>query len=318
MNARSRFLAVDIGGTKVRLCVLNDSMEILSRYTFQTTGRTGLELVHKIVEEGVRMNRLKEFSAVGACVPGIASKDGTMVWAPNIGKSENVEVRDILEKGLGVPAEVIDDRAAAVLGENWYFNEKDMVVILIGTGIGAGLMMGGQLITGSDNAAGCIGWNIQECDIGRATDVGHLEEILGGRGLSALAANIRLTEKHLEKTTRNRRETRNHSGISAKDIFRSADRGDSLSLLLIERASRLLSVNITNLANTLNPSLVVINGSVGIAIAHRYLGDIRATVMVSAQPYVSRRLRIVSSSLGERAFLIGSAVAAANKLKEIK
>ncbi len=318
MSSRSRILAVDIGGTKVRLCVFNGSMEILSRRSFRTAGRTGSELVHKIAEEGKRMSRSAEFGAAGVCVPGIASKDGTMVWAPNIGRSENIAVRDILEEKLEVPAEVIDDRSAAVLGENWYFDEKDMAVILIGTGVGAGLMIGGHLISGSNNAAGCIGWNIQECDIGKATNVGHLEEILGGRSLSHLAENIGISVKQFGKTVANRMETSRHSGISARELFSRADSGDTTSRLLVERAFRLLSVNITNLANTLNPALVVINGSVGIAIADRYLEDIRAAVMVSAQPYVSRNLRIVRSRIGERAFLIGSAVAAGKKIKGLK
>src|SRR5438128_1816231 len=175
-----RVLSVDIGGTKVAAGVVDAKGTIRHRSE---------EPVDKSdpIAQIVRLAEGKLFEAIGVAVPGLVRRDGT-VWAPNIPSWERVPLARLLRRKLGVSVFVESDRNAAVLGEAWRGaarGKKDVVALIIGTGIGAGILSGGNLVRGAHELSGCAGWMVVTDETNEhTTRIGSLEALAAGPALS--------------------------------------------------------------------------------------------------------------------------------------
>ncbi len=187
-------VAVDLGGTKVVAGVVDRRGTIRDRLIEPA----GVDAVEQIV----RMVRSLDESpkAVGVAVPGLVRRDGT-VWAPNLPGRESVPLARMLQRKLRVPAFVESDRNAVVLGEAWRGaarGKKDVIALILGAGIGAGILSGGQLVRGAHELSGCAGWMVVTDEtnentaragsleaiaaapaLARHKDLGHAGQILG-------------------------------------------------------------------------------------------------------------------------------------------
>ena len=288
----SSVLAVDLGGTKVAVALVSSRGAIRDRVTepVDTSSATAP------VEQIVRLARATgEFAAIGIAVPGLARPDGT-VWAPNLPGWERVPLSRLVREKLRVPVAIDSDRNAAVLGEAWRGAARgrtDVIALIIGTGIGAGILSGGRILRGAHELSGCAGWLVVTDETNEQTARGGSLEALGAGPAVARLSGSR----------------------SAEDAAEKARRGDRKAQDAFQRAGRLLGYAIANLINTLDPQAVVLTGGLT-AASDLFLDELRAAVIERGQPLSAPQVEITISTLGGDANLLGSARAAFAKLED--
>lgn len=177
----SRIVAIDLGGTKIAAGVVDRRGMIRNRIA-EPVEADPIDQIIRIVQS---MEKSPE--AVGVVVPGLVRPDGT-VWAPNLQGWESVPLARLLKRRLRVPVFVESDRNAVVLGEAWRGaarGKRDVVALIVGTGIGAGILSGGRIVRGAHELSGCAGWLVVTDETNENTArCGSLEALAAGPALS--------------------------------------------------------------------------------------------------------------------------------------
>ncbi len=300
-------LAVDLGGTKLAVALANRDGKLLQRKNVSVDASSSLAPVKQIVElsrELVGGDGIKgKVAAVGVAVPGLVRRDGT-VWAPNLNGWHKMALGKRLKTALSVPVVVESDRNAAVLGETWRGaarGKNDAIVLMLGTGIGAGILSGGRLVRGAHELSGCAGWMVvTEGYDPEAQRVGQLESVAAGPAI-ALAA-----KKELARGNGGLLEVIPSESITAFEVAEAARRGDVLSIEVFLEAGRLLGYAVANLVSLFDPEIVVIGGGLARA-SDLFLDVLRKGTRERAQPISGKQVRVVASRLGGNANLLGVA-----------
>lgn len=175
-------MAIDLGGTKIAAGVVNSKGTIKKRLTEDVDKTAAIEQIERIVT-----GTGEEIDAVGIAVPGLVRRDGT-VWAPNLPGWDHVPLAKLLRKKTGLPVFVESDRNACVLGEVWRGaarGKTDVVALIVGTGIGAGILSNGCIVRGAHELAGCAGWMVVMDETNEfSTRLGSLEALAAGPSLA--------------------------------------------------------------------------------------------------------------------------------------
>jgi glucokinase len=305
--ATNYVLAVDLGGTKLAAALVDRKGKVLRQKSVIVDGSSPLAPVKQIVEfarelasgKGVRGG----FAAVGVAVPGLVRPDGT-VWAPNLPGWKRMALARRLHQALGVPVVVESDRNAAVLGEVWRGaarGKNDAIVLMLGTGIGAGILSGGRLVRGAHELSGCAGWMVVTDEHGpEAQRVGQLESLAAGPAIANTA------KKGLARGIGGLLEEIPAETINAYEVAEAARRGDTLSIEVYLEAGRLLGYGVANLVSLFDPEIVVIGGGLARA-SDLFLDALRKAMKERAQPIAGKQVRVVASRLGGEANLLGVA-----------
>jgi glucokinase len=209
-----------------------------------------------------------------------------------------------LKHALGIPVTVESDRNAAVLGECWQGagqGKTDVVVLMIGTGIGAGILSGGRLLRGSHELSGCAGWlTVTRAELSHVAGLGELESLSAGPAISR-AALERL--RHGEESSLSPAD---FSRITAHEVAAAARKGDRLALEVFTSAGRFLGYGIANIVSLLDPQVVVLGGGMA-SVADLYMESLKSAMMERAQPLAAKQVKVVVSKLGDKANLFGCA-----------
>lgn len=300
-------LAVDLGGTKLAVALANRDGKLLQRKNVSVDASSSLAPVKQIVAlsrelaggDGVK----GKVAAVGVAVPGLVRRDST-VWAPNLNGWHKMALGKRLKAALSAPVVVESDRNAAVLGETWRGagrGKNDAIVLMLGTGIGAGILSGGRLVRGAHELSGCAGWMVVTNGYdAEAQRVGQLESLTAGPAI-ALAA-----KKELARGIGGLLELIPQESISAFEVAEAARRGDVLAIEVFLEAGRLLGYAVANLVSLFDPEIVVIGGGLARA-SDLFLDVLRKGMRERAQPIAGKQVRVVVSSLGGDANLLGVA-----------
>jgi glucokinase len=190
VKKQRRVIAVDIGGTKIAAAIVNEAGKIESQIQALTCidgPAAGIAQIADILEWLLAESGLdhSDITAIGIGIPAVLElKTDRVIWAPNMPGWRNVSLRERLGEMTGLPVFVEYDGHTAVLGEWWVGlgQEFDSCIdIIIGTGIGGGIILGGRLIRGNNRLPGAAGWF--------ALDAGNLvsdeeERNIGGAGFS--------------------------------------------------------------------------------------------------------------------------------------
>jgi predicted NBD/HSP70 family sugar kinase len=303
MAQPAHLLGVDIGGTNLRVALARANGEIVARSSATTTNMRDAEgVVREIREcaqqllEDARLS-LRQVAAIGAGAPGLTNAETGLVIATSYLMGwRDVPLKTMLEEELGVPASVDNDVNLAALGESCFGAGRglsELVFLAIGTGVGAGIILKGELFQGSAWTAGEVGYMLvpgiseEPPALGKP---GGLEEVVGGEGLRAQWRSIWSSEK-----------TQFPPELAATQIFDAAVAGDVLANGLLNGAARSLGYVVCNIALILNTPVFVLGGTVG---SHAALRD-RTQAAVDMH---ARRLRpqLVLSALGRDAQLMGA------------
>lgn len=175
-------VAIDLGGTKVAAGLVTSGGSVRKRIIEPVEKDGAVDQIERLVEQ------LSDRSeAIGIAVPGLVRRDGT-VWAPNLPGWERVPLARLLRRRLKMPVFVESDRNAVVLGEAWRGAAKgksDVVVVIVGTGIGAGILSGGRLVRGAHELSGCAGWMVVTDETNAMTrKSGSLEALAAGPAIA--------------------------------------------------------------------------------------------------------------------------------------
>jgi predicted NBD/HSP70 family sugar kinase len=189
---------------------------------------------------------------------------------------------------------------------------RDLVFIKIGSGIGAGLISGGQLHRGANGCAGDVGHIAvldDETVVCRCGNTGCLEALAGGAALArdGLVAATSGRSRFLAQLISS------GAPVDAKAIARAAEHGDPVSVDLLQRSGRRVGDMLATLVNFFNPSLILIGGGVA-ASGDQFLAAIRQSVYARSLPLATRDLRLSRSPLGDRAGLMGAGFMVADEL----
>jgi len=299
-------LGIDIGGTKTIALLTNLKGEPIYRKKFLShlKGTTALENIKSQIGVFLAESQvpLEKIVATGIGVPAITDyASGEMLSSPGLFQGKT-NIREFFKDSVPGPIFVDNDVNMGVIGECWRgngINHKNVVLIAIGTGIGAGTVIDGHVFRGSAGFAGEIGYLqvdplVDNPDI-KVSQFGPLERVASGKGIQVIAANriSRFPNTILTKEP------------SAEEIFAAMRAGDELAQELIENMIRYLAFAISNIISILNPEKIIIGGGVALA-GQTFLDRIAARV----RKLIPVSFELVNAGLGEDAAAYGGAASA--------
>ena len=313
-------IALDLGGTKLAAALFNDKGDILFKTNHSLNKRQGKELGELIfVAANELLSKTNDVSAIGICVPGIAYAKTGKVWAPNIPGWDDYPLLDELQRSVNnVPKDSIgekikikidSDRACYILGEVWKGNARgcnDAIFLSVGTGIGAGILINNQVLRGSHDIAGAIGWMGLDRPFNQKNiSCGDFEYNASGEGI------VKVTNEMLGSGVYNNSVLKkiNSDLLSAKDIFDAYEMGDELSKKVIANAIEYWGMATANLVSLFNPEKIIFGGGV-FGPALKFLDDIYTEARKWAQPISIQQVQLVGSALGNDAGLYGAGLLA--------
>lgn len=187
------FLGIDIGGTKCAVILADGKGNILQKIRFATTDVN--ETLTKITESAKKLSEGREIVSCGvSCGGPLDEKKGIILSPPNLPGWDNIHIKELLEETLNVPCALRNDANACAVAEHLFGagrNTENMIFMTFGTGLGAGIIMGGRLISGAKGLAGEIG-HIRLADKGPVGygKEGSFEGFCSGGGLSRLGKTV--------------------------------------------------------------------------------------------------------------------------------
>ncbi|MBU5366375.1 ROK family glucokinase [Enterococcus devriesei] len=311
-----KLLGIDLGGTTVKFAILTESGEIQQKWSIETNILDdGSHIVPDIIDSINHHLSLynmtpEQFIGIGMGTPGsVDIEAGTVIGAYNLNWTTLQQVKKEIEAGTKIKFTIDNDANVAALGERWMGageNEPDVVFMTLGTGVGGGIVMNGELLHGVAGCAGEIGHvtvdpNGFECTCGKR---GCLETVASATGVVRVARQ--LAEEYAGGSILKARLD-NGEDITSKDVFELAEKeNDDLALMVVDKVTFYLGLACGNLGNTLNPSTIVIGG--GVSAAGEFLRSrIETYFKEFTFPQVRESTKIKLAELGNEAGVIGAA-----------
>jgi glucokinase len=309
---------IDIGGTKLSGAIFSERGQILFRQSHKLEHRTGDEvgaliqqLVGELFEEAG--NQSVNINAVGICVPGISYHQTGCAWVPNIPGWENYPVKQKIEEVVPHDCRIVvdSDRACAILGESWTGAAKgckDAIFLAVGTGIGAGILVNGQILRGAHDIGGAIGWwALDRPYMEKYTPCGCFEYHASGEGLAKVARELLENQKEYNGVLRSKPLEQ----VTAYDLFEVFKTKDSIATQTFDIAIQFWGMTVANLVSIFDPEKIIFGGGV-FGPATIFLDDIYREAKKHAQPISIQKVTLEASQLGGEAVLIGAGYMALN------
>ena len=314
---KDMYIGVDLGGTNIAVGIVDEQGNIKHEKSCIT--RVDKE-PEEIVEDMVALilNTLEEFNmelkeiiAIGIGIPGLADKDGCVIYCVNLGW-KNVQLRDLLQKKFDKPIYIDNDATVAALAEyerGSMKNCKSGVMLTLGTGIGTGIILNGDVYSGFNGVGSelghvVVGQNFYNCNCGRN---GCLETFASSTAI--IKYTKKLIEEMNENTTIIGKAGGDINNINAKIVFDCAKEGDKIANLAVDRLVKYLGIGIFNIVNFIDPEVIALGG--GVAGAGQYLLDMVINEVMPNRLFNELPMsRIVLAELGNKAGIIGAAMIA--------
>ena len=301
---------VDIGGTTVKLGIFSVEGELLDKWEITTRTENGgenilsdiaAELKDKQASMGISND---DVLGVGMGVPGPVKEDGTVVKCVNLGWGI-FNAADELGKLIGLPVKVGNDANMAALGEYWQGGGKgykNVIMVTLGTGVGGGIILNGNMLAGVNGAGGEIGHmtiNVDETDECNCGKKGCLEQYASATGI------VRLANKALKNSDKpsKLREVE----VTAKEIFDAAKAGDELANELVEGFGMRLGLALAKVSCVVDPEVFVIGG--GVSKAGQIILDVTKKYYQKYAFHACRDAEFALAKLGNDAGIFGGAAA---------
>lgn len=315
-------VGVDLGGTNVRAAVVDRNGGIHGESRFPSFGMDGLEITigqilkainGAIADSGVK---IEDIAGIGMGVPGThKSAEGIVLWTPNFKEDwRGAQLLAPIIEQTGLSACMGNDANVAAFGEYVYGagkGAKIMVMITLGTGVGSGLIINGQIYTGVSESAPELGHHIivadgPRCSCGRS---GCLEGIVQRDAICARAAKKASRGKYTSLVEKAGGDLLN---LTPAMISLAASEGDEIAIETLQETGYYIGIGIANAINILNPDKVIIGG--GISQAGELLFDpIRRTVATNAISVPYQACQILPAELGDNAGILGGAALVVQK-----
>ncbi|MDK2878146.1 MAG: glucokinase [Thermoanaerobacteraceae bacterium] len=309
-------VGIDVGGTKIAACLMDEEGKMPGRATFPTLASEGPKAVigrikqsfFEVLKQGqIEQNQV---AALGIGMPGpLDTKKGIVKNTPNLPGWIDIPLLQILKSEINLPMVLENDANAAALGENLYGAGKgidNFVYITISTGIGGGVVLNGRLFKGQDGNAAEIGhmtinFDGPRCGCGNQ---GCWEAYASGTALARFAR-----EKIAAGEATKIKELAGEENIKAEHVFAAAKKGDKFALELIEKEGFYLGVGLANVVNAYNPKRIAIGG--GLTHEWNMFYDRMMQVMRERALGASiEGLEVVKAALSKDVGVIGAAAVA--------
>ncbi len=303
------FLGVELGETIVHVDLFDMTFQRINGIKYALAGGENRpEEVLKYMIKGVQCLLVEagltqeQILGMGIGVPGIVDSEGTIsVFAPNWGWHD-VSLLERLKHFFTFPIFISNGAQAMALAEMWFGAGRthlDMVALLLGTGVGAGMIAGGMLYRGSSNSAGEWGHTTLQIE-GRPCHCGSrgcVETYIGAPGIVQTLRELAPESPLLEED----------DTATLQALHTAAEANDPVALRVIERTSLYLGAGIANLINLVNPPLVVIGGWVGILLSTKLLSKVEPVVSQYAMQSPLKGTHIAISQLDGDSVSLGAA-----------
>ena len=298
-------VGMDIGGTNTVMGIVDQQGQILATDAVKTGQYTQVEeyvetVCAKLIPMIEKHGGVENFRGMGIGAPNANYYRGTIEQAPNLPWKGIVPLAAMFKEKVGLPVAMTNDANAAALGEMTYGvarGMKNFIMITLGTGVGSGIVVNGQLVYGHDGFAGELGHvcvdrssEARLCGCGRR---GCLETYCSATGVARTTREVLaisaepslLRELPIEK-------------ITSKDVYDAAVKGDKLALEIFQRTGEILGRAITDFIVFSSPEAIVLFG--GLTKAGEYImNPIRETVDAHVMPIFKGKTRILLSELKE-------------------
>ena len=299
---------VDIGGTSVKLGLFQIDGQLIDKWEIPTRKENEGEKILPDITSSL-MKKLEErrvekehVIGIGVGVPAPVTRAGIVRATANLGWGYK-EVKRELEELTGLEVQVGNDANVAALGEMWKgggLGYKNLVMVTLGTGVGGGVILNGNILTGVNGAGGeighiCVNYNEEDkCGCGKT---GCLEQYASATGI------VRLAKKKLANETR--KTMLNAEFISAKKIWDAVKEQDEVAMEIAEEFGAYLGHAIANFTVVLDPDVVVIGG--GVSRAGIILIDYIQKYYDEKAFFSNKNLKFVLAELGNDAGIYGAA-----------
>lgn len=291
------WMGVDLGGTNLRIGVLNEENSLIYSDQIETKAKRGPEAIindiYKMMEKAIE--NCPRVQAVGIGSPGpLDPYQGIIKSPPYLPGWDNIPLKKKLEDVCSFPVFVENDAKAAALAEAWHGAGKgfnSVYYITVSTGLGGALIVNKEIFQGQDGYAGEIGNMI-------ITSGGHKHSTLNAGALETLVSGTALS-----------RMAREQLGIEggAKEVFHLALKDDNQSALdLIKTSISHLAIGIANIAHVLNPSLFILGGGVALGGGDWLVNEVKQ--QAGKYIYPGMNIPIKKARLGGDAGIIGAAL----------
>lgn len=309
----SYLIGIDIGGTTIKMAFVTENGEIHEKWEIPTdTENAGAYIVSDIATS--IQDKLFDFAikkenilSVGVGIPGFVDVEKGLVYqAVNLGW-KNYEFVKELQKLIMLPVFIENDANSAALGEMWKGAGKgasNILCITLGTGVGGGVIVNGDVVRGSNGTGGEIGHVVSVpsggilCNCGKT---GCLETIASANGIARMAS-LRVNEYtngSLFKLYMSKKD------ITAKDVFEAAEHGDVLSNQVVDDICVHLGLALANISNVTNPEKIIIGGGVSNA-GEILISPLKKHFKKFALPRVFEGTEFLIAELGNDAGTVGS------------
>ncbi len=315
------FVGIDVGGTGIKVGVVNNDGESLAYARVPTETEkgfeTGLQNLFRAVEQAVDESPLPmdEISAIGLATPGTLDIPAGMLLRPhNLPGWRDVPIRQIVADKFQKPTFLQNDANAAAYGEYWIGAARDVHSVVfwtLGTGIGAGIIIGDMIIRGEHSHGSECGHTVIEMTNPRPCDTGQ-------SGTLEAYASAKYLVRRCEEALQDGRRSSLQQIVDAGELLtpvligREAEQGDELADELIMDTARYMGIGTVNVIHTIDPNMVLFGGAMtfgrnGTELGRRFLQRIRDEVKARAFPVPAAKIIIDYATLGEDAGYIGAA-----------
>lgn len=308
-------IGIDVGGTNVKLALVDDKGKILYSNSVPTRAEMGYEYTVNNIKQAIydlmKETKLstKDIEGIGFGFPGqVDYKSGIVRNAPNIPGWVEVPIAKLIEDEFKIPARVDNDVRCAALGELNYGAGKgceNLICITVGTGIGSGLIINGKLVRGAANAAGEIGHiklQMHDGPVCGCGDTGCLEAFASGPSIVAMA------EEYIKggKSTKYR-EMCGDEQLSPYFVAEAAKSGDPVAKRIFAITGEYIGIGLASVVNLLNPERIIVGGGVADA-GDLLLEPLKTTLKSRAMQIAGSAVEVVPAQLGNTAGVIGASL----------
>src|SRR6185437_13178304 len=304
-SSGSLVFAVDLGGTHLRVALVDDTGRILKQIKQETPKGDAAEcVVAALVDAARNWDSYKEaVVAASIMVPGAVDRDKAVVLqAPNLPSLVNYPLKAELQKRLGWPVFLENDANAAAVGEMWLGAARgcrDVVSVTLGTGVGGGVILDGKLWRGSHGSAGEIGHTTVDPFSGLKCKCGNT----GCLELFASAtAIVRMTRESLSSFPQSRLQS---EGLTAEKVYEAGRDGDELALAVFRRFGMYLGSGLANVINFIDPQIIVIAGG-AVNGWELFADEMYRQVEERAFRTTAQQVKIARAECGDNAGLLGA------------
>ena len=321
MIADPKLLGIDLGGTTTKFAIMRPQGEIQQRWSIQTDVlNDGNNIIPNIIDSINHHLQLyqmsaKQFQGIGIGTPGsVDYQTGMVDSAFNLNWDRPMALKEQIELHTNIPVQVENDANVAALGERWLGagkNADNVAFVTLGTGVGGGIIINGQIVHGQGGSAGEIGHmtiNPQgyRCTCGKR---GCLETVASATGIVHVARDY---AQEYAGDSELKASLDNGDDLTAKDVFDLAKQNDPLALKVTHAVCDQLGLALSIVAVTINPQYIIIGGGVSNA------GDfLLQRVQESYNRYVFSSVKktttLTLATLGNEAGVIGAASLILNK-----